>query len=104
MKVVKKTSTIKIKFFSAVLFWLFGIIELSGQNMKTYANSLPEMSQLFKFYSIEAPKYIKSYNTFEPEKLPIFCKIEHLIEKKSKLGFRFRLGDLNYVNMLENKK
>ncbi len=46
----------------------------------------------------------KSYfNNFNPNNLPIFCKIEHQIEKSSKIGFRFRLGDLNYVNMLENK-
>ncbi|MFZ1749677.1 MAG: hypothetical protein WAU01_05780 [Saprospiraceae bacterium] len=41
---------------------------------------------------------------FNKNDLPFFCKIEHKIETGSKIGFRFRLGDLNYVNMLENKK
>ncbi len=44
-----------------------------------------------------------NFKKFNPNNLPIFCKIEHQIEKTSKIGFRFRLGDLNYVNMLENK-
>jgi hypothetical protein len=44
-----------------------------------------------------------NFKKFNPNSLPIFCKIEHQIEKASKIGFRFRLGDLNYVNMLENK-
>lgn len=43
------------------------------------------------------------FNRFDANKLPLFCKIEHQIEKSSKIAFRFRLGDLNYVNMLENK-
>lgn len=33
-----------------------------------------------------------------------FCRVESKIEKKSNVGFRFRLGSLDYVNMLENKK
>lgn len=43
-------------------------------------------------------------NRFEPNSLPFFCKIEHNIEKNSKIAFRFRIGELNYVNMLENKR
>lgn len=35
---------------------------------------------------------------------PFFCHMESVIEKKSKIALRLRLGDLNYVNMLENKK
>ncbi len=41
---------------------------------------------------------------FDSASLPLFCRIEHKIELKSKIAFRFRLGDLNYVNMLENKR
>jgi hypothetical protein len=44
------------------------------------------------------------FNRFDADKLPLFCKIEHQIEKSSKIAFRFRLGEVNYVNMLENKK
>jgi len=35
--------------------------------------------------------------------LPIFCKAEHQIQKKSGIAFRFRLGSLDYVNALEGK-
>ncbi|MBK8515582.1 MAG: hypothetical protein IPL55_04615 [Saprospiraceae bacterium] len=41
---------------------------------------------------------------FDASTLPLFCKLEYQIESKSKVAFRFRLGDLNYVNMLENKR
>lgn len=41
---------------------------------------------------------------FNPKHLPFFCRIEHVIETKSRIPFRFRIGDLNYVNILENKK
>lgn len=43
-------------------------------------------------------------NSFDVSTLPVFCKIEHKIESVSKIAFRFRLGELNYVNMLENKQ
>jgi hypothetical protein len=36
--------------------------------------------------------------------LPFFCKMEYILEKSSKINLRMRLGDLNYVNYLENKK
>lgn len=42
--------------------------------------------------------------SFDASTLPVFCKIEHKIESVSKIAFRFRLGELNYVNMLENKQ
>lgn len=42
--------------------------------------------------------------TYDVKRLPFFCKIEHKIERSGKIPFRFRLGDLNYVNMLENKR
>jgi len=42
--------------------------------------------------------------SFDADDLPFFCKIEHKIERIGKIPFRFRLGDLNYVNMLENKR
>ncbi len=49
-------------------------------------------------------KPINRFTTFEKNDLPFFCRIEHKIETGSKIAFRFRLGDLNYVNMLENKR
>lgn len=54
-----------------------------------------EISQIPSAFSIQK---------FDPVTLPFFCKMEHKIEKNSKIAFRFRVGDLNYVNMLENKR
>ena len=47
-------------------------------------------------------KFIKSI--YNPSNMPFFCRIEHNIEKSGNIPFRFRIGDLNYVNMLENKR
>lgn len=43
--------------------------------------------------------FTQSYATM----LPLFCKIEYNFEKSSKINLRVRLGDLSYVNKLENK-
>ena len=51
---------------------------------------------------IQKPK--NWFTKVEKNELPFFCRIEHKIETGSKIAFRFRLGDLNYVNMLENKR
>ncbi len=36
--------------------------------------------------------------------LPFFCEIEHRLEKKGKMGLKFRLGDVQYVDYLEGKR
>jgi hypothetical protein len=40
---------------------------------------------------------------FTAEELPIFCKIEHHLGKKMPLLVKFRLGSVEYVDMLEGK-
>lgn len=37
------------------------------------------------------------------DNLPIFCKIEHKLQLKSRIPVRIRLGDVSYVNKLESK-
>lgn len=40
---------------------------------------------------------------FSAEHLPFFCKIEYRIESQYKIPFKFRLGDVQYVDELEGK-
>ena len=42
-------------------------------------------------------------NTFDANKLPLFCKIEWKIEKASKLPVKFRLGEVQQVEAKEGK-
>jgi hypothetical protein len=39
-----------------------------------------------------------------PHRLPHFCRWEAAIEKNTKIPFRFRLGNVQYVDQLENKR
>lgn len=60
---------------------------------------------LFTFFSNEPIDKKMTPAMFQPGyHLPFFCRIEHELEKETKMAFRFRLGNLDYVNTLENKK
>ena len=45
----------------------------------------------------------KHKSIFDANKLPLFCKIEHKLSKKTNINLRMRLGSLDYVNKLEGK-
>ncbi|MBK9254487.1 MAG: hypothetical protein IPM42_03255 [Saprospiraceae bacterium] len=64
----------------------------------------PVISEMFRLEIAMSGNEKHRFTFFDAAKLPVFCKIEHRIEQKSKIPFRFRLGNLNYVNMLENKE
>lgn len=40
---------------------------------------------------------------FQKNELPLFCKMEFLINQKSQIPVKIRLGDVEYVDMLESK-
>jgi len=48
-----------------------------------------------------------NFNTFYPgmdRSRALFCRWEYAIEQNSRIPFRFRLGTLDYVDQLENKR
>jgi hypothetical protein len=53
-------------------------------------------------HALPKPKSIM-FETWSAENLPLFCKIEHKLAKKTPIPIFFRLGSLEYVNWLEQK-
>lgn len=62
------------------------------------ATAVPKI-QIKKHYTKDHLKFYK----FKAEDLPIFCKMEHRLAKKSNINFKFRLGSVDYVDKLESK-
>jgi hypothetical protein len=100
------------KLFMIIISCTMNWLTLFGQAIN---NEKVNISLLFKpqifipvigNVSIESVRYPSNVimTTYDVNRLPFFCKIEHRIERSGKIPFRFRLGDLNYVNMLENKR
>jgi len=58
---------------------------------------------LYKVPESQSTTIIKQRSIFDANKLPLFCKIEHKLSKKSNVNLRMRLGNLDYVNKLEGK-
>lgn len=78
---------------------------------KAQSNLPPSISQMFKpQIMLQDSMHLKpftftafSFNSFDPDKLPLFCRTEHKWSKKSGINVRMRLGSLAYVDKLENK-
>ena len=119
MKAVKKKSGNKgcpMKTKYKLLQWVFVLMCVMGLALGYQANA-----QTYQKYKETDTTHMREWLSFRPQmssnndsrftnvkfkadNLPFFCKIEHKIEVKSRIPFRFRIGDRNYVNMLENKK
>ena len=74
-------------------------LEKSDTLKSTLLNPLQlKYSILDKSYCPTAQPKAYSYND-----LAFFCKVEVQIEKAAKIPFKFRLGDVRYVDYLEKK-
>ena len=105
MHKIRRKVRIGLVIFGLLAFSKWGIsqTELKIQKDSVRFDSL--LSTLSFKPSFNLPQSSKfTTNSFDASTLPVFCKIEHKIESVSKIAFRFRLGELNYVNMLENKQ
>ncbi len=64
---------------------------------------ISKLDLLYNVPKTEKVSILKQRSIFDANKLPLFCKIEHKLSKKSNVNLRMRLGSLDYVNKLEGK-
>jgi hypothetical protein len=80
---------------------------IENQNLveKEYSNKIfPQESTLqsFDLYNfVEIQSILEEKKSFKV--LPLFCKMEALVYKSSKINLRINLGSNEYVRMLEGK-
>jgi len=72
---------------------------ISNSSLKKY----PSLSQVFSFSKKETPSVFSQPKAYSYHDLAFFCKVEVQIEKSTKVPFKFRLGDVRYVDYLEQK-
>lgn len=65
-------------------------------------NSFPYIPNLLTNQPNTAPTW--SFAPHYQQQLGFFCKIEHKLEYKTKFPVKFRLGEVNYVDVLEGKR
>ena len=95
----------------AIFLFLFLLpLFLSGQKTNSFVSKeIPKFKLVsnldLKFKAPETPykSVLRQKSIFDADALPLFCKIEHKLSKKTNINLRMRLGSLDYVNMLEGK-
>ena len=73
-------------------------MRLNWQNNFELINILPYTKNSLSDFSIELRK--ENFNT---QTLPFFCQKEWQFEKSTHIPLKFRLGSIDYTNMLEGK-
>lgn len=99
MKEVKEILTISLLFLAFV------------SHAQKVNKTFPNLNDVMKgrvAVSVDSTSFVsQSRNTlFKPQKigdLPLFCRMEELIFKKSKMNLRINLGSNDYVRKLEGK-
>ncbi len=76
--------------------------QLSSSNVDkptlTYVSPLDILTYNDSLYQSNISIRVKNYKT-----QPIFCHLEHMMQVKSNIPVRFRLGTVQYVDKLEGK-
>jgi len=86
------------KYILVVVLLMFASKIFSQQKADTI---LLKQTSLANFKPIKITSITPDFYT---KHFGFFCKKELLLEKKTSVPFRFRLGSLEYVNRLEGKK
>ena len=86
------------------LFFLFPFASNAQVGVK-YDFDLTQTKRISKFKTLENNENIfkSTLPKFDAEELPLFCKIEYKMEKKTRFPVRFRLGTVDVVDGMEGK-
>ena len=96
--VKSQIQTIKFSLTSNTNLFAKKISALNWQNSFELINTLPYSKSSSSDFSIELRK--ENFNT---QALPFFCQKEWQFEKSTHIPLKFRLGSIDYTNMLEGK-
>jgi hypothetical protein len=74
-------------------------------NLLSFQNKVGEPLKINSFRNVSSSDFSFQIRTgtFNPQSLSFFCRKEWQFEKSTHIPLKFRLGSLDYCNMLEGK-